>query len=47
MIKNNKFMCLGVMGGVVFALAFAVVPMFALAAGYSQIGGNTTLRVGV
>ena len=47
MIKNNKFMFLGLVGSLVFAVGFMVVaPAFAQVATYSQLNGNTTLRVG-
>jgi len=48
MIKNNKFMFLGLIGSFVFAIAFIIVaPAFAQIATYSQINGTTTLKVGV
>ncbi len=46
MIKKNKFLFLG-LGSLVFAVAFTIVaPAFAQIATYSQINGDTTLRVG-
>lgn len=44
MIKNNKFMFLGVIASFVFGVAFVLSPTFVEA--YSPITGSTTLRVG-
>lgn len=43
-MKNNKLMLLGIAGSFVFALAFVLTPLTTEA--YTQISGNTTLRVG-
>ncbi len=46
MLKNNKFMFLGIIGSLVFALAFVVAPLSTKASSYSQINGSATLKVG-
>ena len=44
MIKNNKFMFLGIVGTLVLAVAFVMAPTYAEA--FSPISGTTTLRIG-
>ena len=44
MTKNNKFLFLGIVASFVFIMAFVLAPTGAEA--YTQITGNTTLRVG-
>ena len=46
MFKNNKFMFLGLVGSLVFAVVFSTATAFAQVATYSQINGSTTLKVG-
>ena len=46
MIKNKKLMFLGLIGTFAFALTLIAIPASAQVTTFSQIGGNTTLRVG-
>ncbi len=46
MIKKNKFMFLGLIGSLVCAVVFSATSVFAQVSTYSQINGNTTLKVG-
>lgn len=46
MIKKNKFLFLGLIGSLVFAVVFSTTSVFAQVATYSQINGSTTLKVG-
>lgn len=45
MLKNKKFMFLGLMGSFAFALALIAIPTSAQVTTFSQIGG-TTMKVG-
>jgi peptidoglycan hydrolase-like protein with peptidoglycan-binding domain len=46
MTKNNKLISLGVVGSLIFAMTFIMIPVSVDAATYLKVLGNNTLRVG-